>query len=116
MSQIYRNLHLLADVTGCGFWRHVAPITTLNCIQGQTGLFNTYTQQPICDPRFYIGMNSVTIQRWITKEQRNFVEKFLLPIFAQTGTHLIYEIDDCMGASDIPLYNKGHEPFQSQEV
>lgn len=29
---------------------------------------------------------------------------------------MIYEIDDAMGADDIPLYNRGHDAFQSKEI
>lgn len=115
-NQIFRNIHYCADVSGTGFWRHIAPITTANCVQVQTRVFNTYSQQPVCDPRFYVGMNSVVIQRWLTNEHRNFVEKFLRPLTLQTGTWLIYEIDDAMGAEDIPIYNSGHDAFQSPEV
>lgn len=114
--QYYRNVHYLADVSGTGFWRHIAPMTTANCVQERTMVFNTYTQQPLFDPRYYIGMNSVTIQRWTTNQHRECVEKFLRPLTLQTGTWLIYEIDDAMGADDIPLYNRGHDAFQSQEV
>lgn len=57
----YRNIHYCADVSGTGFWRHIAPITTANCVQERTNVINTYTQQPILDPRYYVGMNSVVM-------------------------------------------------------
>ena len=31
-DKMYRNITYLSDVTGTGFWRHIAPITTANCI------------------------------------------------------------------------------------
>lgn len=43
-NEIFRNIHYCADVSGTGFWRHVAPITTANCVQVQTRVFNTYSQ------------------------------------------------------------------------
>ena len=30
--EIFRNIHYCADVSGTGFWRHIAPITTANCV------------------------------------------------------------------------------------
>ena len=113
---IYRNLTYLADVYGTGFWRHIQQITTANCIQNETRIFNTYTQEPICDPRYYTEMNSVTIQRWLTDGQRDFVEKFLYPVTRQEGIWLIYEIDDAMGKNDIPLYNRGRKAFYNDNI
>lgn len=61
-------------------------------------------------------MNSVWIQRWIGKPHSDFVENFFIPLFKQTGTKLIYEIDDLTDANFIPLYNHGRKGFESQEV
>ena len=44
---IYRNLTYLADVSGTGFWRRVAPITTLNCVSQELKMLNTYTMEPV---------------------------------------------------------------------
>ena len=60
-KQIFRNLFYLADVSGTGYWRRILPITIANTLQGATGIYNTYTMEFIADPRFYIGLNSVTV-------------------------------------------------------
>lgn len=61
-------------------------------------------------------MNSVTIQRWITDWQRDYVEKFLYPVTRKEGVWLIYEIDDAMGNNDIPLYNRGRNAYQGDNI
>jgi len=114
--KIYRNIVYLSDVTGTGFWRHICPITTSNCLQYQTKIVNSYTQQPVLDPNFYVGMNSVFIQRWMMPQQLEIVEKFFKPLFAQTGTKLIYEVDDLTDINHIPLYNPGRKGYESKEV
>lgn len=61
-------------------------------------------------------MNSVTMQRWLTDGQRDYVEKFLYPVTRKEGVWLLYEIDDAMGKKDIPLYNRGHKAFQGDNI
>lgn len=68
------------------------------------------------DPHFYIGANSVTIQRWISNEQREMFDKFLLPVTRKTSTRIIYEIDDAMGSDDIPRYNRGWKSFDDPKI
>lgn len=29
----YRNHHYLADTTGTGWWRHIFPVATMDCVQ-----------------------------------------------------------------------------------
>lgn len=112
----FRNLVYCADVTGTGWWRHMVQTIQSNVMCRATGELNTYTQTPICDPNYYVGMNSVTIQRWQSDFHRSFVEKFLRPVTQQTRTALVYEIDDAMGADDIPLFNRGHDAFAQPNV
>ena len=113
--KICRNVFFLADVQGTGWWRRVLPIVTTDAICNATGIVNTYSLDFIPLPRYYEGMNSVTVQRWLSNEQRNAFEKFLVPLTRKTGTKLIYEIDDAMGADDIPLYNRGHDCFDNEQ-
>lgn len=48
--------------------------------------------------------------------QAEFAKKFLSPTLKNLGGKLIYEIDDAMGADDIPTFNMGHSMFKSPEV
>lgn len=61
-------------------------------------------------------MNAITLQRWLTNEQRVFVEKFLYPVTRREGVWLIYETDDVMGKDDIPLYNRGRGSYQRDDI
>ena len=108
---IYRNLIYLADTGGTGFWRRVAPITTLNCVSKELKMLNTYTMEPVSQPSWYEGVRSVTVQRWLTDNQLDFVQKFLKPLSIQFGFRLVYEIDDSTSSQDIPIYNRGYEAF-----
>ena len=56
-----RNIFYLADVSGTGYWRRILPIVTTDAIFKACGIINTYTMDFVPDPRFYIGMNSVTV-------------------------------------------------------
>ena len=112
----FRNHHYLADTTGTGWWRHMFPINTMYCVQDQIGMQNTYSRLVNPDPRAYVGVNSVWIQRWITPDYRKLVRDFFHPLFKKTGTKLIYEIDDLTDVKYIPLYNSGRPAFDSDEV
>ena len=46
-DEISRNIVYLADTGGTGFWRRVAPITTLNCVSHELKMLNTYTMEPV---------------------------------------------------------------------
>lgn len=112
----FRNLVYCSDVSGTGFWRHIQQILMTNAVQSMAHVYTTFTQNPICDPNYYAGMNSVTIQRWISDPQRNFVERFLRPLTLKTGTKLIYAIDDAMHYEDIPPFNRGRKAFMSEKI
>lgn len=56
------------------------------------------------------------MQRWLTDGQRDYVEKFLYPVTRKEGVWLLYEIDDAMGKDDIPLYNRGRNAFQNDNI
>ena len=112
----FRNHHYLADTTGTGWWRHIFPVATMDCVQDQIGMQNSYSRIVNTDPNFYVGMNSVWIQRWTGPQYRKVVEDFLLPVFKQTGTKLIYEIDDLTAAEHIPLYNHGRSGFEDPSI
>lgn len=61
-------------------------------------------------------MTSVTIQRWISDQQRDIVQKLLRPVTEQNRAWLIYAIDDAMHYEDIPLFNRGRNAFASDGV
>lgn len=111
-----RNLIYLADRGGTGWWRHIQAVDVFNSIQRQTGIMNTYTEQIIVDPNYYVGMNSVTVQRWTAPGYKQVFEKLLMPVAKQTGMKLIYAIDDAMAYEDIPPYNSGRYAFKDKEV
>lgn len=46
-EEIVRNIVYLADTGGTGFWRRVAPITTLNCVAQNLKMLNTYMMEPV---------------------------------------------------------------------
>ena len=46
-DEIFRNIVYLADTGGTGFWRRVAPITTLNCVSYELKMLNTYMMEPV---------------------------------------------------------------------
>lgn len=77
----FRNHHYLGDTTGTGWWRHMFPINTMYCVQDQIGMQNTYSRLIDPDPKFYAGMNSVWIQRWLGKGCLNVVNNFFKPLF-----------------------------------
>lgn len=61
-------------------------------------------------------MTSVTIQRWISDQQRDIVEKFLKPVTEQNRAWLMYAIDDAMHYDDIPMFNRGRQAFASDKI
>ena len=97
-----------------------------------------YSQTPILDKNYYRGMNSVTVQRWISDGQRELFIKMLKPLMDMNSGWLIYEIDDMMfdgtflGTEDekkkliekygdllgnsIPLFNRGRGAFEREHV
>ena len=87
-----------------------------NCIQQNINVQNTYTQTPVFDPKYYSGITSVTIQRWISDQQREIVERLLRPVTEQNRSWLIYAIDDAMHYDDIPLFNRGRQAFASDKI
>lgn len=115
-NDIVRNIIYLADRGGTGFWRHISQVDTFNAYQRQNLIFNTYTENIIFDPKYYIGVRSVTLQRWVANEHKEVFEKFLLPVAKQTNTAIIYALDDSPFIEDIPLFNSGYELFSDPNV
>lgn len=107
-----RFLNYYADYSGCGHWRMIWPEQVLNAhskavVQGTT-VMNL-------DPRYYVMVKAVRIQRQATKQQLEFV-KHLKDISKHNGMRLIYEIDDICFKEDIPDYNKYKPAFENPEI
>ena len=111
-ANIPRVLQYYADYSGCGFWRMIWPEHLLNA-------FNHYTVHGSTvmnlDPRYYIKVQAVRIQRQATSHQLEFV-KFLKEVSKQIGFRLIYEIDDVVFSEDIPDYNKYKPAFTDPQI
>ena len=114
--QHYRNIAYLADRSGTSKWRRGWAYQMIDCFAQNMGIQTDYSQTPIFDPRYYDGVNSVTIQRWISDSHRQIVDKVLKPCTSKNGGWLIYEIDDLMKDTEIPLFNRGRVGFEPPEV
>ncbi len=85
-----RFLNYYADYSGCGHWRMIWPEQVMNAhskavVHGST-VMNV-------DPRYYVDVTGVRIQRQATPQQLEFV-KWLRQLADKEGFRLIYEIDD----------------------
>lgn len=116
MQNYFRNVIYLADRSGTSKWRRTWAAQLIDCHSQNTGIQVDYSQTPILDPRFYQGVKSVTIQRWISDQHKEIVEKLLKPSMLRSRGWLIYEIDDLMRAEDIPLFNRGRAGFEPPEI
>ena len=92
------------------------PLQSVNCVASNYNMTNTATQSPILDPNYYKGITSVTVQRWISDYNREIFMKLLKPVCDANAAFLIYEIDDCMAAKYIELYNRGREAYESPKI
>lgn len=116
MDKIFRNVIYLADRSGTSKWRRTWATSLVECYSQNINTQVDYSQTPILDPRYYNGVNSITIQRWVNDQHREIVEKLLKPISEQHKSWLIYEIDDLMDARFIPHFNRGKNAFESPQI
>ena len=70
-----RVLQYYADYSGCGFWRMIWPEHLLNAFNHFTVHGSTVMN---LDPRYYVNVKAVRIQRQATSHQLRFVQ-FLKP-------------------------------------
>lgn len=112
----FRNLVYVADRGGTGQWRRIFAAQCINCISNSINTTVDFSEIPILDPRFYQGVSSVTVQRWISDEQREIFLNFLKPLSEQNSFQLIYEIDDCMSNKTIPIYNRGAIAYNNPKI
>jgi glycosyltransferase involved in cell wall biosynthesis len=107
-----RFLNYYADYSGCGHWRMIWPEQVMNAhskavVHGST-VMNV-------DPRYYVDVKGVRIQRQATPQQLEFV-KWLRQLADKEGFRLIYEIDDICFSEDIPDYNKYKTAFTDPAI
>jgi hypothetical protein len=107
-----RVVQYYADYSGCGFWRMLWPEHLLNAYGHMTVHGSTVM---VLDPRWYVNVKAVRVQRQATSSQLQFV-KFLREVSKQVGFRIIYEIDDLVFCEDIPDYNKFKTAFVDPEI
>jgi hypothetical protein len=111
-ANLPRALQYYADYSGCGFWRMIWPEHLLNAYNHVT----VHGSTVMClDPRYYINVKTVRIQRQATEHQVQFV-KFLKEVQKQIGFKIVYEIDDLVFHEDIPEYNKFKPAFTDPNI
>lgn len=111
-SLLPRAVQYYADYSGCGFWRMLWPEHLLNAYGKMTVHGSTVM---VLDPRWYVHVKAVRVQRQATESQLQFV-KFLKEVSKQIGFRIIYEIDDLVFHEDIPDYNKFKTAFTSPDI
>ena len=101
-----RFINFIADHSGCGHWRMIWPEHLLNAHKKASSQSSNIM---ITDPKYYIDVPTVRVQRQATPVQKEFVQ-FLLD---QQTFKVIYEIDDICFHEDIPMYNNFRKAFTS---
>jgi len=111
-EQLTRVVHYNADHSGCGLWRMSWPAHLINF---HAKAMITESTVMIHDPRWYVNVKAVRIQRQATPHQKAFVEH-LKTIQSQVGFKMIYEVDDVIFRECIPDYNKFKFAFEADEI
>lgn len=109
---IKRAVNFWADAGGCGHWRMIWPEYMINIYQ--RGVV-TGGVAMIFDPRYYIDVKSVRVQRQATAPQVKFLQH-LKNISNSNGMKLLYEVDDVIFRNDIPKYNGCRHAFDNPEI
>jgi len=107
-----RVIQFGADLSGCGLYR-LGWVSHLLNYQGH--MMVTDTTVMVLDPRWYVNVKAIRLQRQATSAQLEFV-KFLKDVQKQIGFKIIYEVDDVVFREDIPDYNKFKTAFTSDEI
>ena len=137
MGQQFRNIIYLSERSGTGAWRKCWPMASIHCLAQQLNIQVDNSQTPILDQNYYKGMTSVTVQRWISDQQKNIFCKFLKPLMDANSGWLVFEEDDDMFDGTllneskreliekkygrlidvgIALYNRGRRAFEGAHV
>lgn len=108
------NVVIPADTSGTGFYRFLQPIYTL--WSGPENLPVVEVKKiPSGNAADYQNVDSVMVQRLIDGNWLGYM-KFLKKISEVNGMRIIYNIDDAMGADDIPKWNRGRRAYLSKET
>jgi hypothetical protein len=107
-----RVIQFGADLSGCGLYR-MGWVSHLLNYQGK--MMVTDTTVMVLDPRWYVNVKAVRLQRQATSAQKEFV-KFLKQVQQEHKFKIIYEVDDVVFREDIPDYNKFKTAFTSDEI
>ncbi len=107
-----RAQNYVADYGGCGHWRMMWPAQLINAFQ--YGIVHSSSKM-MSDAQFYKGLKSIRLQRQVSVDQGKFFD-FLKKITAQTGSHLMYDIDDVFIYDDIPGYNKFKSAYKDPVI
>lgn len=114
-----RVVHFCADQSGCGFWRMIWPSCDL-LAYNKAVVMTQY--QMIFDPRYYVSLDAVRVQRQATDSQVEFVQflrKTSNELKRQTGKgfKILYDVDDiCAPADYINDYNVCKEGFTEDKI
>jgi hypothetical protein len=111
-TSLPRVIQFGADLSGCGLYR-MGWVSHLLNYQGK--MMVTDTTVMVLDPRWYINVKAVRLQRQATSAQKEFV-KFLKQVQQEHKFKIIYEVDDVVFREDIPDYNKFKTAFTSDEI
>lgn len=105
---MHEVVSIAADIGGCSLYRMTMP----NMLCRNNNIVVVDSQKPILQPDFYKSVRLVRVQRMLTPPQCEFVTKFLKPLSEAYGFWLNYDIDDCIGAKDVPKYNTCWSAYQ----
>lgn len=111
-SDLKRAIYYGADLGGCNAWRLGFPALYMN--YNGKAIINELSSMVI-DPRFYGGIESVTVQRQATDVQKAFMY-FMKAGARDLGFKMIYEIDDLVFKEDIPDYNRCKFAFEDDNI
>lgn len=105
-------VNYVSDNSGCGFYRMVWPEQILSSKKTSSirYVISSLKRMVQGNPWFYRGLNVVRIQRQVSDEHHAMFSQ-LRKTCDQTGTRLVYEIDDIPFVEDIPLYNRNRKSY-----
>lgn len=101
-----------ADTGGCAHYRCHFPMWLLRII---SPIKFIDSMRYILDPKFYIGLRMVKLQRQVNDIQAQFFLNFLKPLSESLGFYIVYEVDDVITYEDIPPYNIAKSAYDNKQ-